>query len=235
MKLFGIEIDERSRVEVLKDLTGRIDSSRKVFVVTANALIMTRVWEDSSYREAVKKADLVIPDGTGIALAARLKGKRIHKYPGVELAQDLLRIGRERGWKFYLLGARFEVVRRLAAKLEDEGISVVGFHHGYFDGEGPAKEIASLKPDVVFVAMGVPKQELWIVRNLEKFEKGLFIGVGGTFDVLAGFKRRAPRWMVKMGLEWLYRILQEPHRRWKVALKLLKFLILVLSDRGDGR
>lgn len=231
MNLFGVEIDERSREEILEDVIRRIDSSQKTFVVTANAVIMLKAKEDRRYREALTRADLVVPDGTGIVIAAKFKGKKIWKYPGVELAKDLIDEGMKRKWKFYLLGAREEVVSKLARDLKRDGLDVCGYHHGYFEGRGPIEEIMKEKPDVVLVAMGVPKQEFWIHENLDKFEKGFFIGVGGTFDVLAGFKKRAPSWMIKAGLEWLYRISQDP-KRWKVLFKLMKFFFYAVFDRS---
>ncbi len=231
MKLFGIEIDGRSREEIFKDIVKRIDSSQRVFVVTANAVIMLKVKENPKYRKAVESADLVVPDGSGIVLVSKLKGKRISKYPGVELARDLVSEGSKKKWKFYLLGARERVVSKLAKDLKQRGVNVCGYHHGYFDGKGPVEEISEKKPDIILVAMGVPKQELWIYENMEKFRKGLFIGVGGTFDVMAGFKKRAPKWMVKAGLEWLYRIFQDP-KRWKVLFRLFRFFIYALLDRG---
>jgi N-acetylglucosaminyldiphosphoundecaprenol N-acetyl-beta-D-mannosaminyltransferase len=230
MKLFGLEIDERSQEEIFQSIFERVESSQRAFVVTANAVIMLRIRKDPDYRKAVEKADIVIPDGAGIVLASRIKGKVVHKYPGVELTVDLLRVGKDRRWKFYLLGAREEVVEKLKNILASDGVNVVGYHHGYFDGKGPVDEIKSKEPDIVLVAMGVPKQEMWIAQNIDEFEKGIFIGVGGTFDVLAGFKKRAPEWMVKAGLEWLYRILQDPLRRWKIPFELAEFLLCVLRE-----
>ncbi len=231
MKLFGVDIDERSREEILEDLIQRIDSSKRTFVVTANAVIMLKAKEDVDYRKALMKADLVVPDGTGIVLAAKLKGKRIGKYPGVEISKDLIDEGIKRNWKFYLLGAEEKVVSKLFKELKSRGLKVCGYHHGYFEGAGPVDEIRSKNPDVVLVAMGVPKQEMWIYENIDEFEKGLFMGVGGTFDVLAGFKKRAPEWMINAGLEWLYRISRDP-KRWKVILKLIKFFFYAVFDRS---
>ncbi len=231
MKLFGVDIDERSREEILEDLIQRIDSSKRTFVVTANAVIMLKAKEDVDYRKALMKADLVVPDGTGIVLAAKLKGKRIGKYPGVEISKDLIDEGIKRNWKFYLLGAEEKVVSKLFEELKSRGLKVCGYHHGYFEGAGPVDEIRSKNPDVVLVAMGVPKQEMWIYENIDEFEKGLFMGVGGTFDVLAGFKKRAPEWMINAGLEWFYRISRDP-KRWKVIFKLIKFFFYAVFDRS---
>ncbi len=231
MKIFGYEISELNREELLKLLENKIAAKEKVFIVTANSLILLKTQKDVEYGKAVSKADLILPDGYGVVLAAKLKHRKdIDRYPGIELMKDLLEIGKERNWKFYLLGAEGKVVSLLQKKLKGKGINVVGFHHGYFEGEGPVDEIRSKEPDVVFVAMGVPKQELWISKNIDKFKKGIFIGVGGSFDVLSGEKKRAPRWMREHGLEWLYRTFQSPLKRWFVPFKIAEFIIRVLFD-----
>ncbi|MCD6449583.1 MAG: WecB/TagA/CpsF family glycosyltransferase [Thermotogaceae bacterium] len=233
MELFEIEILELPKDEILDALINRIDNEKRTFVVTANALIMLRVAKDPEYRRAIKESDFVVPDGFGIHLVGKLKHKRdIPRYPGVDIMRDLLEIGKKRKWKFYFLGAKEEVVERLWKIYKDQ-VNVVGYHHGYFGGEGPVSEIVSLKPDVVFVAMGAPKQEFWIWRNLEKFEKGLFMGVGGSFDVLSGVKRRAPDWVIKMGFEWAYRFFQSPSKRWKVPFQIGEFLIRALLYREE--
>ena len=229
MKLFGVTITEMPRNELKETLVHRIDQGKKTFVVTANALIMLKVAEDPTYKEAVLKADYIIPDGFGVQLVHKLKKRNgFQRYPGRELATDLLKEGKKRNWSFYLLGARPEVVEKLAEMLKEKGINIAGYHHGYFKGDGPVNEILKLSPDVVFVAMGAPKQELWIAKNIDRFEKGLFIGLGGTFDVLSGFKKRAPKWMIKMGLEWLYRFFQSPSERWNVPLRIARFLLKAL-------
>jgi len=235
MKLFDVEIIERPRNEIKGELIERVEIGKKTFVVTANALIMLKVSEDEEYKRAVLKADYVIPDGFGVQLLHKLKRRKgFERYPGIEIAMDLLKEGKSRKWKFYLLGAREEVVERLYEILKDDGVNVVGYHHGYFQGDGPVEEIRKRTPDVVFVAMGAPKQELWIASHIDVFEKGLFIGVGGTFDVLAGYKKRAPIWMRRAGLEWLYRILQSPKERWNVPFKILKFLLKgVFYESGE--
>jgi len=235
MELFGIEILELPKDEMLTVLIDRIESSKRTFVVTANALIMLKAAKNPEYREIIEKADFVVPDGFGIHLVGKLKYKKdIPRYPGIDIVKDLLAIGKEKRWKFYFLGSRKEVVKRLWEIYKDE-VDIVGYHHGYFYGDGPVSEIVSLKPDIIFVAMGAPKQEFWIWENLEKFDKGLFMGVGGSFDVLSGMKKRAPNWMIKTGFEWAYRFLQSPSKRWKVPFQIGEFLIKALLYHKEER
>jgi len=233
MELFGVEILELPKESILQTVVERIEKEEKTFLVTANALIMLQVRKNATYKDAVRSADYVVPDGFGIRLIGKVKYKRdIHRYPGIDMVKDLIEIGKDKNWKFYFLGAKEEVVIRMY-EIYKEVVNVVGYHHGYFEGDGPVDEILSLEPDVVFVAMGAPKQELWIWRNINKFKKGLFMGVGGSFDVLSGMKKRAPGWMIKMGLEWAYRFFQSPSKRWKVPFQIVEFLLRALFYNGE--
>ncbi len=235
MELFGLDIFSGDRLELLDVLSRRIENGEKTFLVTVNAQIALRAKRDPVYFQILRNADLLIADGFGVKLALKLKyGRSVERYPGIELMKDLLAFSKIRGWSVYLLGSREEVVRKLALILEEEDVKVVGFHNGYFEGDGPIGEIRSSSPDIVFVAMGAPKQEEWIFANIDEFEKGIFMGVGGSFDVLSGFKKRAPRWIQKAGLEWLYRFLKEPKRRWKVPFEVMAFFFLVLVDLIRG-
>ena len=231
MRVFGLEVFQGGRLELLDEIFLRMERGEKTFLVTLNAQMALRAKMDRVYFQILRSSDFVVVDGMGVKLALGLKyGRSVERYPGVELMTDILAFSRIRGWKVYLLGSEDGVVRRLAEILRENGVDVVGYHHGYFSGEGPVEEIEALSPDVVFVAMGVPKQEEWIFSNLDRFDKGLFMGVGGSFDVLAGFKRRAPVWMRRIGLEWLYRFLKEPRKRWKTPFELVSFGFLVLLE-----
>ncbi len=231
MEIFGLEVLELEPSEVLGVLKGRIEDERKTFVVTLNAQMLVRAKEDPVYWKILKSADLRVVDGVGVQMALRLKyGKSVQRYPGVDIMKDLLSLSKIEEWTIYLLGAKEEVVSKLHRILKSSGVNVVGYHNGYFAGDGPVEEIVSLKPDLVFVAMGVPRQEEWIFSNIDKFEKGIFIGVGGSFDVLSGFKRRAPEWVRNLGLEWLYRTIQSPKEKWKVPLDIAKFSLYTLAE-----
>jgi N-acetylglucosaminyldiphosphoundecaprenol N-acetyl-beta-D-mannosaminyltransferase len=203
-------------------------------IVTLNAEMTMAARADRRLGEAIEAADLVIPDGAGVVWALGRQGHRVRRSPGIETARWLLEHGAEVGWSVALIGASPEVMdllrRRLARELP--GLRLVFSAHGYQqDADWPRleREILDQDPDLVLVALGVPRQELWI-RSLAGRRHGLWMGVGGSFDVWAGTKKRAPDWMSALQVEWLYRLLKEP-TRWRRMLALPAFAWAVLWDR----
>jgi N-acetylglucosaminyldiphosphoundecaprenol N-acetyl-beta-D-mannosaminyltransferase len=174
--------------------------------------------KDLALRAAFDSADLVIPDSAGVQWAARFKGRRIEKISGIDLMDTLCAQAAERGWRVYFLGAAPGVSESAARVLTQRhhGLLVAGVQHGYFQrGSGEAaaiQRIADAKPDLLFVALSTPFQDGWIHKNLVRLGAKVAMGVGGSFDVLSGRLRRAPVWMRAAGLEWLFRLLQEPRR-----------------------
>lgn len=189
---------------------------RRLFVVTANPEIVMHAEKEPRIRELLMSPGAeIVPDGISMVKAMEiLKLPVKERVTGVDLASHLLKAAGENGKSVYLLGAKEEVVSALAKKLRDQYPDItVGYHNGYdgdkdviFDG------IADAAPDLVLVGLGVPAQELLIYRHLPKFTKGVLMGVGGSFDVLSGSKRRAPEVFVRTNTEWLYRIAREPKR-----------------------
>ena len=155
---------------------------------------------------------------------------------GIDLMEALLDVSRTRGYGVFLLGARAEVLERAEREIlrRHPGVRIVGRHHGYFGPEGEAEvvdEVAAAVPDILFVALETPAKELFLARNRDRLAVPFVMGVGGSFDVLAGERRRAPRWMRRTGLEWLYRLSQDPRRlarRYMVGNS--AFIWLVLKD-----
>ena len=203
-------------------------SGEKMFIVTANPEIMMHAEQRPEIREILLSPDTAItPDGISVVKAMRLCGlPATERITGVDLADKLLRQAGENGKSVYLLGAKEEVVSALADKLKGDYPDITVHYHNGYDGDKDAvfEEIAAAKPDLVLVALGVPAQELLIARHLDKFQKGVFIGVGGSFDVLSGKKQRAPALFVKTNTEWLYRILREPSRLGRFWNNNVKFL-----------
>jgi N-acetylglucosaminyldiphosphoundecaprenol N-acetyl-beta-D-mannosaminyltransferase len=189
---------------------------------------------DAGLREAVRAADLVVPDGAGLALAAALRGRRLPRVPGIELMESLC--GRP-GRRVFLFGAAPGVAEAAGRALtaRHPGLEVSGATHGY-SLTSPAEEdrvigaIRSSRSDVLFAALSTPFQDAWIHRNLARFGVKLAMGVGGSFDVLSGRLRRAPAWMRSGGLEWLFRLRQEPRRIGRMA-KLPLFLGKILLEK----
>lgn len=200
----------------------------RLFTVTANPEIIMHADRDPKIRTLLLSQQAeVIPDGISVVKAMKTLGlPASERITGVDLAAHLLKAAGENGKSVYLLGAKEEVVSALAGKLQSEYPDMtVNYHNGYdgdkdeiFDG------IAALSPDLVLVGLGVPAQELLIYRHLPKFTKGALIGVGGSFDVLSGSKKRAPALFVKTNTEWLYRIAKEPQRLGRFWNNNVKFL-----------
>ncbi|MFN7632914.1 MAG: WecB/TagA/CpsF family glycosyltransferase [Cyanobacteriota bacterium] len=201
-------------------------------IVTLNAEMTMAALADPALAGAIGGADLVIPDGAGVVWALGRQGIRVRRTPGIELARQLLEHAAVEGWRVALVGASPKVLEQLCPRLAKEipGLQLVIAIHGYSDPRAwPALEesLLSMKPDLTLVALGVPRQELWI-QSLPHPLLGLWMGVGGSFDVWAGTKKRAPRWMGQIHLEWLYRLFQEPSR-WRRMLALPAFMRAVLS------
>ncbi len=198
------------------------------FIVTANPEIVMKTKEDAKYNRIVQSADYVVPDGAGILLAAKLKKQPLQeRIAGFDLMMDLLAHAEKEGWSCYFLGAEEAINAKAVQQVREKfpGLHIAGRHHGFFalDNAEVAQSVRASKPDIIFVALGLPRQEQWIAGNKDSFAKGLFIGVGGSLDVLAGEVRRAPDIWIKLNLEWLYRLLQQPFR-WKRILKVFEFI-----------
>jgi N-acetylglucosaminyldiphosphoundecaprenol N-acetyl-beta-D-mannosaminyltransferase len=197
--------------------------------------MLYRCRTDKILAESVAAADLVTADGAGVVLASRILGSPLpRRVAGFDLMSECLKEAARRSVPVYFLGSHPQVLQQAMARARDcyPGLNVGGGQHGYFreeEDEQILAEVCLLKPLLLLVAMGVPKQEKWIYRHKEKLPPCAAIGVGGSFDVLAGKARRAPEWMQKAGLEWLYRFLKEPSRFRRVALLPL-FLLAVFGQ-----
>jgi N-acetylglucosaminyldiphosphoundecaprenol N-acetyl-beta-D-mannosaminyltransferase len=201
-------------------------------IVTLNAEMTMAALADPALAGAIRGADLVIPDGAGVVWALGRQGIRVRRTPGIELARQLLEYAARVGWRVALVGSSPQVLEQLCPTLRREipGLRLVIALHGYADPEAwpdMKRRLLSMRPDLTLVALGVPRQELWI-QSLPHPLLGLWMGVGGSFDVWAGTKKRAPKWMGQVHLEWLYRLIQEPSR-WRRMLALPAFVRAVLS------
>mgnify|MGYP001164340278 FL=1 len=200
-------------------------------IVTLNAEMTMTARSDAALGAAIRSADLVIPDGAGVVWALARQRIRVVKAAGIELAWTLLEYAAAHGWTVALIGAAPEVMATLRQDLPRRlpGLNLALALDGYQPDEawpGIETELANLKPDLVLIALGVPRQETWAER-VQSGKPGLWMGVGGSFDVWAGIKKRAPAWMCRMQIEWLYRLVQEP-ARWRRMLSLPAFAWAVL-------
>lgn len=220
---------------VVDDLNVRLSRAERTFLVTANPEIMMYAQKDQQYRHILQKADLVIPDGIGIIIASKILGDPIQqRLAGFDLMIQLFHLCAEKHYSVYFLGAEPSVIEEAVNQVKRQfpQTPVAGYHHGYFDMDDPSivREIQSVKPDVVLVGLGFPRQEQWIARYRDSFNKGLFIGVGGSFDILAGKTKRAPLIWQKLNLEWLHRLILHPSR-WKRMSVLPVFIAKVTKSR----
>lgn len=235
VEIFNIPFINMKKEDILKILEQRVVENKKTYVVTANAEIAMYAKENVSYFNIITKADYIVPDGIGVVKGAQILKKEIkERVPGIELMVDLLKIADKFNQKVYFYGAKNEVIEKMIKRIKSDypNINIVGYSNGYInDADNKiTDEIINLEPDYIFVAKGAPLQDEWINKVIQKTDKGLFMGVGGSFDVLAGVVKRAPEIWQKLNLEWLYRIAGDP-KRWKRSMALPKFVIEVLKLR----
>lgn len=190
-------------------------------VITANASHLCMMRRDPLLRAACQAGDLVVADGMSVVWAFRLAGLRLpERVAGVDLMARLMSAGAERRLRVYFLGARREVVARLAEDCASRypGLVVAGFRDGYFpasDQESVAEEIRRRSPHLLFIGMPSPIKEVWCERYRRHLDVPVMMGVGGSFDVLAGYIRRAPTWVQSIGMEWFWRLMMEPRKLWR--------------------
>ncbi len=195
-----------------------IESGKPHYIAVVNVAKLVRMRSDKNLEESIRLAHLIGADGVPLIWASRLLGDPLPgRVNGTDLMYRLLERANEKEYRVFFFGAKDEVLQRVLERVRKEypGVRIAGFHHGHFD---PAEEstivstIRNSRADILFIAFGTPKKELWVKRYLTVMEVPVIHGVGGSFDVLAGVIPRAPRWMQKNGLEWLFRMLQEPRR-----------------------
>ncbi|HDL85560.1 MAG TPA: glycosyltransferase [Candidatus Acetothermia bacterium] len=204
-------------------------------VVTPNTVSLMRSQRNDALLEAYRRADMAVADGIGLVWAAKTLGLSLsERIPGIALAEELLRQGNERGYRVFLLGGREGVAVRAKERLlrRFPNLEIVGARHGYFEDEGEVIDaIGIARPDILLVGMGVPRQELFMMRIRDQLSVPLMIGVGGALDIFSGDRTRAPRVWQGLGLEWLYRLLIEPHRL-RDAILIPRFMLRVLWARA---
>ena len=233
VKILQIPFITKSFNEMVNLLAQRIMNKNKTFIVTANPEIVMHAKKHEDYMSAIKDADFTVPDGYGIILASRILNNPIsERVTGYDLTVRLLELSNQNKWKVYLLGGKEEVNEAAANNIKKRypHLQLVGRHHGYFDWEegGVTADIQRLQPDIVLVALGVPRQEQWTASQIDQFSHGIFMGVGGSIDVLAGTVKRAPKIWQVLRVEWLYRLLKQPSR-WKRMLALPEFVLEVFK------
>jgi N-acetylglucosaminyldiphosphoundecaprenol N-acetyl-beta-D-mannosaminyltransferase len=232
-EVLGYRFVNDSMDELVREAQSRIDYAQKTFIVTANPEIITYAHSNAYYEDALKSSDIITPDGIGIVIASKIIGQPLQeRLAGYDIMYNLLKLSNKKRYKIYLLGTKPHVIDLSARNIQQTfpNIDIVGYHHGYFDeDEHIINEIKQKEPDIIFIGLGFPKQEKWISDHMKYFNKGVFIGIGGCLNIWAGVNKRAPKFMVNLNLEWLYRLIKEPTRS-KRMLAIPIFLKRVLRN-----
>jgi len=215
-----------------------IAKERSNLVVLANAYTLNLAYEDEDYKRILQNASLVLRDGAGASWAIKRQGINPgHNFVGTDFIPDFCKATQDKGYKFYLLGDEKGVAEKAGEKLKQKipSIKIVGYHHGFFDEKESDKIIAGInkvEPEILLIGMGNPRQEKWALANLDKLEVSVIIGVGALFKYLSGEVKRAPKWMLKHNMEWVFRLVTEPKRLWKrYIIGNPKFIWRVLREK----
>ena len=206
-----------------------LKNDEKMFIVTANPETLMIAEDNKEFSKVLlDEKTIIVPDGIGVLKGAKMLGIDMKEtITGVELCAKLFEYLNEMNKSLCLFGAKKEVVEKLKEVINEKypNINLLKIYDGYIeDKDKVMEEIVDLKPDVTLIALGIPKQEMLIYKYLDKFNKGIFVGVGGSFDVLSGSKKRAPKIFIKLNLEWLYRITREPKRLKRFYKSNVKYL-----------
>jgi N-acetylglucosaminyldiphosphoundecaprenol N-acetyl-beta-D-mannosaminyltransferase len=231
--ILGYSVFAGSKVELFDYL----DTFEKVNIVSGNPEVLYNGMNDGElFAIFTSGSSVIIPDGVGTVLASKIAGNPVEeKIAGIEVMEGIIGRCAKEGQGIYLLGAKEEVVSACAEnlKLKYPGLRISGWHNGYFNIDSCEDIISDIKeknPKAIFVAMGSPRQDKFILRYMDELPCRIFMGVGGSFDVFSGNVQRAPRWMINLGMEWLYRVSKEPWRLKRLS-SIPKFLTAVLLRR----
>lgn len=227
--------DKKSFFEILKK---DLKNKNKKFIVTVNPETLMIAEKDLELKEIFKDDSVsFVPDGIGVVKAAKMIGVDVkERIPGIEIAEKLFEFANESKKSLYLFGAKQEVLNNLKEKIEKNysNIKLFGMTNGYVENkEEEFQKIIKKEPDIVLAALGIPAQEKLIYKYFKDFKKGIFVGVGGSFDVLSGTKKRAPQIFIKTNTEWLYRILKEPKRIKRFWDNNVKFIFKIRKEKND--
>lgn len=235
--VLGVTIDSVSMQEAVCRVQKFILDGSCHLVATANAEMVMMAQQDTSLSSILATADLVVADGAGVVWAARYNGQPVpERVAGFDLTQHLLALADANTYRIYFFGGAPGIAEAAARKAEQAypGIQIAGIRNGYFqatDEQDIISQIKKAEPHILLAALGVPKQEKWLAAHLAELKVPVAIGVGGTFDVMAGTAKRAPVWMQKASLEWLYRLLRQPQRLGRM-MALPKFILKVMTAKN---
>ena len=223
-EILNVKVSVINLLEASQRIGDWIQQKRKAYVCVVPVSTVMECQDNENYRNVVNAADMATPDGMPVVWYARFYGfKNVSRTYGPDLMLRLCAIGQSSGWKHYFYGATPEVLAQLEFKLKEKfpTIKILGRCAPPFRKEAEMEreefleEVNRLQPDILWVGLGSPKQDFWMYKHRDKLDVPVMIGVGAAFDFLSGRKHQAPKWLQKMGLEWLFRLASEPQRLWK--------------------
>ncbi len=236
--ILGTYVDSLTMNEAVICVKRFIEAKKPVLIATANAEMLLRATYDKKLQAILNAADLVVPDGAGTVWAAHHLGYAMpERVAGYDLTQELMCAAPKKGYRIFFFGAAPGVAEKAKEKAEKlyPGIKIVGIRNGFFketDEPEILREIKAATPDILLAALGVPKQEKWLFTHLQELAVPVSIGVGGTLDVMAGVMKRAPNWMQKAKLEWLFRGALQPKRAGRL-MALPRFVLKVMAYKNS--
>lgn len=236
VNLLGCPITKLSLEDFVLLAEQFISCRRPHYIAVVNVAKVIKMRYDEELQQSVRSADVIGADGVPLVWASRLLGNPLpERVNGTDLMYRLLEKANEKGYRIFFFGAKEEVLQKVLKKVKKNypGVKIVGFHHGYFSPDEESFVVSTIRAsqaDILFIAFGTPKKELWVKRYLSAMGVPVVHGVGGSFDVLAGVVPRAPLWMQRWGLEWLFRLMQEPRRLWWRYLSTNVHFIFVLGQ-----
>ena len=242
--ILGVPIDNVTKEEAGVITEKLIKESNKTckMVFAPNVEFIMRAWKDKEFFELLNESSLSTPDSIGVIIGAKLQKKSFkERIPGQSYFRKIIELSNEKGYSIYLLGGAPGIPEKAKENLEKlfPKVNIVGVHNGYFDENVEKeiiKEINELQPNVLFVALGAPKQEKWIKKHKNELKVDVATGQGGTYDYEAGKIKRAPVWIQKIGMEWLWRLLKEPTRiKRQIVLPIYLFKVLFAKDKTKGK
>lgn len=242
LSIMDVRIDNKSMNEVMDTVKKKIADNKQYIIYTPNTEFVMMCQKDDEFLDLLNKSDINIPDGIGLIYASKIKKHPLkEKVAGYDLSVNLLKLADEQGLKLFVVGGKPGVAEAAMKNVREKypNIKIVGIQHGYFKGTHLGKngheeelkvleEINKAEPHILFVGFGAKKQEQWIEYNKDKINAKIIIGNGGTLDGLAGNVKRAPEIFIKLGLEWFYRLIQEPKRiKRQILLPIFMFKVLL--------
>ena len=224
--------------ETISTIDNSIVNNKPLHHVVVNAAKMVNAQKDLALRESIVNCDIINADGQAVVWASKILKKPLpERVAGIDVMENLVKLAARKNYKIFFLGAKEEVVKKVVTRYKEEfGDDIIaGYRNGYFTKKEElevAREIALAKPHILFVAISSPKKEIFLNTYKNHIKAPFVMGVGGSFDVVSGLVKRAPVWMQKNGLEWLYRVYQEPGRMWKRYLTTnWRFIALLLKHK----